>query len=130
MRAAWLGVGGAGREHGVSRERERGTREVEEGMRRVRERGHYGALEKARGKGEQMWGSEEERSSGEPLKDTAYLGRRLWGEGREPQLLPGVGNGHAGRSVQDVATSSTLPCLTLGCWKAECSVFLGSRLLT
>lgn len=77
-----------------------------------------------------MWRREEQRSSREPLKDKAYLGSRLWGGGREPQLLPQVGNGLAGRSGQDVATSSTFPRLILGCWKAEWSVFLGSCLFT
>jgi len=61
---------------------------TEKGMQRVGERGHCGSLEKARGKGEQTWGSEKERSSRETLKNAAHLGSRLWGGGREPQLLP------------------------------------------
>lgn len=52
--------------------RELGTQEAEKGTQRVKERGHYGALEKVRGKGEQTWVVR--RSSRETLKDVVHLG--------------------------------------------------------
>lgn len=62
----------------------------------------------------------------EPLKDTVYLGSRMWGGGREPLLLPCVGSGLAGRSGQDVATSSTFPVSSWGAGRQSGSGFLGS----
>lgn len=75
-------------QRGCAETRELGTQETEKGMQRVEERGHYEALEKARGKGEQTWGSEEEfqRDS----EGCCTPGKLRGGGSSFPQLIPRV----------------------------------------